>query len=64
MHWDVMEVVGLCLAASHLVFLVLLVTWFSLDKPESWSQAKARMHAALHGKQKRRVPGSSPTRTL
>ncbi len=55
MHWDLMEIVGFCLAASHLLFLGLLVTWFSLNKPESWAQVKTRMRAAL-----RRKPGSKP----
>jgi hypothetical protein len=52
MRWDLMEIVGLCLACSHLLFLVLLVTWFSLNKPESWSQFKTRLHHALPGKHK------------
>ena len=50
MHWDVMEIVGLCLAASHVLFLLLLVTWFSLNKPESWSECKKRLRAAFRGK--------------
>jgi hypothetical protein len=52
MRWDLMEIVGLCLACSHLLFLVLLVTWFSLNKPESWAQFKTRLHTALRGKRK------------
>jgi hypothetical protein len=48
-----MAIVGFCLAASHLLFLVLLVTWFSLNKPESWAQVKTRMRAALRGKPRR-----------
>jgi hypothetical protein len=50
MHWDVMEIVGLCLAASHVVFLLLLVSWFGLNKPQSWSQCKSRLRAAMHGR--------------
>ena len=53
MRWDVMEIVGFCLAASHMLFLLLLVSWFGLNKPENWSDCKARLHTALRGKPKK-----------
>jgi hypothetical protein len=41
-----MILLGILLAGSHVVFLVLIVSWFSLRKPTSWAMARTRFHEA------------------
>lgn len=44
-----LEVAGLLLATSHVVFLVLIVLWFAMKKPTSVKLFRLRLHAARHG---------------
>ncbi len=45
-----LEIAGLLLAASHVVFLVLIVLWFALRKPGSLRLFGARLRAASRGR--------------
>lgn len=54
-----LEVAGLLIAASHIVFLVLLVLWFGVHRPGTWALFKARLHAAVRGlPMPNRLPGA------
>ena len=53
-----LEVAGLLIAASHVVFLVLLVLWFGVNRPGTWKLFKARLGAAMRGRpMPERLPG-------
>jgi hypothetical protein len=41
------EVAGLLMAVSHVIFLVLFVLWFGLNRPTSFKVFRMRMRAAL-----------------
>ncbi len=43
------ELAGLVIASSHVVFLVLMVLWFVLKKPTSVKLFRLRLRAALRG---------------
>ena len=45
-----METVGLLLAASHVLFVMLILAWFGLNKPNNLKLARVRMKAAVTGK--------------
>ena len=53
-----LEIAGLVLCASHVVFLALFVMWYGLRKPTTLKLFKARMKAALRGQpMPEEVPG-------
>ncbi len=41
------EVAGLLMAVSHIVFLVLFVLWFGLNRPTSLKVFRLRMRTAI-----------------
>ncbi len=44
-----LAVAGVLFAASHIIFLVLIVLWFALKKPTSLALFRLRLGAALRG---------------
>ena len=44
------EVAGLVIMITHLIFLVLLVLWFSLNRPTSIALFRVRLAAVLRGR--------------
>ncbi len=44
---EALAIAGVLLALSHLMFLVLIVSWFALHKPTSWALYKYRLRAVL-----------------
>ena len=46
----VLELAGLLLAASHVIFLILFVLWYGLRKPGSLALFRARLWAAVRGR--------------
>ncbi len=51
------EVTGLLIVITHLIFLVLFVLWFALRRPTSVALFRLRLAAALQGKpMPRRLP--------
>ncbi len=42
-----MVVLGIVLAASHVIFLVIIVGWFALKKPTTWALVRSRFKEAL-----------------
>ena len=52
-----LEVAGLLIAGSHVVFLVLLVMWFGVRRPGSWALFVARLKAAARGQ---KLPEAMP----
>ncbi|RRA48798.1 hypothetical protein D1Y84_11395 [Acidipila sp. EB88] len=44
------EVAGLLMASAHIVFLILIVLWFTVRKPTSFRLFRLRVAALLHGR--------------
>jgi hypothetical protein len=42
-----MIALGIVLAGSHVIFLVIIVGWFALKKPTSWALVRSRFKEAM-----------------